>query len=193
MHDSLFARAAAFRTGGVAAILIVLDVLCVSRDWAEKLKGAISKEIGAPKENVLVAASHTHSGPGVFFPAAGEAGPIDRCENALLGRCAEAVRKAYAAAEPARMRVARISAEGISANRRDPSCPTDSALSVVRVEGRRGAVKGHLVSLPCHPTVMGPSLSSVAARIGNAAFFAPEIRISPLSCVPPVMMSLSIF
>jgi hypothetical protein len=32
----------------------------------------------------------------------------------------------------------------------------------------------------------------VAARIGNAAFFAPEIRISPFNGAPPVMISLSI-
>ena len=183
MHDPLFARAAAFRTGGVAAILIVLDVLCVSRDWSEKFKGAISKEIGLPKENVLVAATHTHSGPAVFFPAAGEAGPIDRCEDALLGRCAEAVRKAYATAEPARMRAARISSEGIAANRRDPSCPTDSALSVVRVEGRRGAVKGHLVSLSCHPTVMGPSNLRYSADLFGVAASRTEKRFRNSVCM----------
>ena len=42
------------------------------------------------------------------------------------------------------------------------------------------------------PTLTGPSASRVAARIGNAAFFAPEMRISPSSGTPPLMMSLSI-
>ena len=41
------------------------------------------------------------------------------------------------------------------------------------------------------PTLTGPSASRVAARIGSAAFLAPEMRISPSRGVPPVMMSLS--
>ncbi len=43
------------------------------------------------------------------------------------------------------------------------------------------------------PTDTGPSASSVAARMGSAAFFAPEIRTSPSSGRPPVICSLSMF
>ena len=42
------------------------------------------------------------------------------------------------------------------------------------------------------PTLTVPSASRVAARIGSAAFLAPEMRISPSRGIPPVMMSLSI-
>src|SRR5690606_23813669 len=41
-------------------------------------------------------------------------------------------------------------------------------------------------------TVTGPSASSVAARIGNAEIFAPEMRISPSRRAPPVMICLTI-
>src|SRR5690606_9927835 len=41
-------------------------------------------------------------------------------------------------------------------------------------------------------TVTGVSASRVAARIGRAAFFAPEMRISPSRRIPPVIISLSI-
>ena len=34
-------------------------------------------------------------------------------------------------------------------------------------------------------TVTGPSDSRQAARMGKVAFFAPEIRISPSSGIPP--------
>ena len=40
-------------------------------------------------------------------------------------------------------------------------------------------------------SVTGPSASNVAARIGSAAFFAPEIRTSPSSGLPPTIASLS--
>src|SRR5690349_18376269 len=41
-------------------------------------------------------------------------------------------------------------------------------------------------------TVTGPSHSKVAARIGRAEFFAPEMRISPSRRAPPVIINLSI-
>src|SRR5690606_5216341 len=39
---------------------------------------------------------------------------------------------------------------------------------------------------------MGLSASKVAARIGNAAFLEPEMRISPLNGPPPMIINLSI-
>src|SRR5690606_18955473 len=41
------------------------------------------------------------------------------------------------------------------------------------------------------PTVTVLSAIMVAARRGSTAFFAPEMRISPRSCAPPLMISLS--
>src|SRR3990167_67295 len=41
-------------------------------------------------------------------------------------------------------------------------------------------------------TVTGPSANRVAARIGRAAFFAPEMRILPSRRMPPVIINLSI-
>src|SRR5690606_30260088 len=50
-----------------------------------------------------------------------------------------------------------------------------------------------VMSLRCGTlrTVIGQSDSSVAARIGSAEFFAPEIRISPWSGTPPRISSFS--
>ena len=42
------------------------------------------------------------------------------------------------------------------------------------------------------PTLTGVSESKVAASIGKAAFFAPEIRNSPDRRAPPVIINLSI-
>src|SRR3984885_425007 len=40
-------------------------------------------------------------------------------------------------------------------------------------------------------TVTGPSASRHPARMGRVAFFAPEIRISPSSAMPPLICNLS--
>jgi hypothetical protein len=41
------------------------------------------------------------------------------------------------------------------------------------------------------PIVTGSSASSVAARIGRTAFFAPEIQTSPLRGSPPEITILA--
>ena len=41
------------------------------------------------------------------------------------------------------------------------------------------------------PITIGSSVSRVAARMGRAAFFAPEILISPCNGAPPLMTNLS--
>src|ERR1700743_486635 len=50
-----------------------------------------------------------------------------------------------------------------------------------------------VTSCRCGPfdTVTGPSASRQPARIGSVAFFAPEMRISPSSGIPPWICSLS--
>jgi hypothetical protein len=55
------------------------------------------------------------------------------------------------------------------------------SFTVVAMSLRRGTLR----------TTAGPSASSVAARIGSAEFFAPEILSSPARGLRPTMASLS--
>src|SRR3990172_12084303 len=73
-----------------------------------------------------------------------------------------------------------------SASRPSRCAPTSTPMSASsRVMVRTSMSAGTLLSSS------GASVSSVAHRIGSAAFFAPETRTSPSSGRPPVMRSLS--
>lgn len=168
-HDPLSAKAVAFRRGETAAVLLAVDLLYVSHEWTLKLKSAVSRKIGAPPDNILIAATHTHSGPAAFSPMAGENERLATYEETLLKNCVEAAEEAYSSVEPSRLRVGSSVAEGVAGNRRDPNDATGGNISVVRVEGMRGKVKGHLVSFACHPTVMGPSNLEYSADLFGAA------------------------
>ncbi len=168
-HDQLSAKAAVFRRGGETAVLLAIDLLCVSRAWTQKLRAAVSRRIGAPHENILIAATHTHSGPAAFSPMAGEAERRSAYVAFLLDRCVETIEEACASAEPSRLCVGRTAAQDIASNRRDPNESTDGDVSVLRVESMRGEVKGRLVSFACHPTIMGPSNLEYSADLFGAA------------------------
>jgi hypothetical protein len=183
VHDPLFAKAVAFRHGKTSAVLISLDLLHVSNEWTRKLRKEILRVIGVPRKNVLVAATHTHSGPAVFTPADGRAKEIVRYEERLLKDCVKAARKAFASAEPSLMRAGSIVSKGVALNRRDSAEPFDDRLAVVRVEEVSGKVKGHLASFSCHPTVMPPSNVRYSADLFGASAGEVEKTFSGSTCI----------
>jgi neutral ceramidase len=105
---------------------------------------------------VLVAATHTHSGPGGFWDdALGSrfgTGPYDPAlEDALAGRVAEAIRSAAAARGPAEVSVARAERPDLVRNR--DGGDAGGRLVAVRIERPGGDVLGQIVLFPAHATV----------------------------------------
>jgi hypothetical protein len=182
-HDPLFAKAVAFRFGDTAAILLALDILCVSSDWARAVRETISQKMELPAENVLIAATHTHSGPGVFFPARWLNGRLEKYEGRLSAACIDSAEKAFAAVEPARIRVCSLRSTGIASNRRHPLGNAFVTLSVIRIESFSGTAKGLLVSFSCHPTVMPAENLHYSADLFGAAAVEVEKRFRRSPCV----------
>jgi len=182
-HDPLYAKAAAFCCGKTSAVLVAIDILYLSDGWTRNLKKAISREIGVPQKNILVAATHTHSGPAVFAPIAGRANDIVRYEEGLLQDCVEAVRMTFASAEPSRIRAGSLRSDGVASNRRDPTAICDDLLSVVRIEDVSGKARGHLVSFSCHATVMPPSNLEYSADLFGVSARNVEKRFPGSMCI----------
>ncbi len=169
-HGPLLAKAAAFRYGRSAAVLLVLDLLCVSHIWVSRLRNEISRKVGLPQNNILISATHTHSGPAVFFSMTGSDAQVHEYEENLLRWCSQTVESASASMNPVRLRAGAATVDDIGANRRDKTKAVDHTLSVVRIENLSGEAVGHLASFSCHPTVMGPSnLEYSADLFGEAA------------------------
>ena len=182
-HDPLFARAAAFRYEETAAVLLSVDLLYVSHEWTQELKTAISSKTGLPSDNILVAATHTHSGPAVFSPMATEKDRMAAYETSLVHNCVKAADEALADAEPARLHAGMAAVEGVGANRRDPNASGDGMLSVVRVENTHGKVMGHISSFACHPTVMGPANLEYSADLFGATVAEVEKEYHGSTCL----------
>ncbi len=63
VHD-LWAKALALEDStGKRAILITLDVCGISRDLSIRVRDEIQKRLGLEREQIVIACSHTHSGP----------------------------------------------------------------------------------------------------------------------------------
>jgi len=67
VHDPLWASFLWVEDGNQAVLLISLDVLSISEEVTAQAKIAISKGLDVAKENICLAAIHTHSAPGMHF------------------------------------------------------------------------------------------------------------------------------
>jgi len=63
VHDPLFASALCLRQRDQRILLLSLDLLFVSASWVKDCREAITEATGIPGEAILIAATHTHSGP----------------------------------------------------------------------------------------------------------------------------------
>ncbi len=67
IHDPLLANLLLVDNGAEKVLLISLDIVFLSSDFARRVKQAISEELSLNKKNILIAAIHTHSAPGIHL------------------------------------------------------------------------------------------------------------------------------
>ena len=128
--NPLCAKAVVLRQGDESAAMVCCDIIGLSPDVASRARKQASKETGIPVENILIAATHSHTGP-LYFGAlrkhfhdqAIAAGGSDPCEKTdypsrLARRITRAITKANAKAKPVRLEAGSAEQEGLAFNRR---------------------------------------------------------------------------
>jgi len=101
VNDRLLARCLVLDNGPTRLALMVVDTIDMPFGMLEKVKEAASKATGIPTHNMLISATHTHSGGSVISALGTSADPE---YSALLpGRLVECLEKAAANLRPARV------------------------------------------------------------------------------------------
>ena len=120
-HDPLVAKAMVFAdsSGGKVALL-ALDVCMVDRRNVVLIRNVVGSQCDVPPENVVVHATHTHSGPAPNsrFCFGFDFEPYRKPAEDLLTRAASAVAMANENLAGARISVGRTTEDRISFNRR---------------------------------------------------------------------------
>lgn len=166
VHDDVWARAAVFESNGVKAGIVVADIVCAPRVLVDDVRREAAPALGVPEQQVIVAATHTHSGPAIppFLPE-----PDQAYVSWLAGSMAESVVKADRGLSPARIGWGTTPADGVAANRRDPDLPADPTVRDLIVWGEDGNARGVILNYACHPTVLGLSNRMISADFPGAA------------------------
>ncbi|HEY7427817.1 MAG TPA: neutral/alkaline non-lysosomal ceramidase N-terminal domain-containing protein [Gemmataceae bacterium] len=129
-HDPLQAKALVLRQGDEQAALVFCDLVGIARDVSSRARGLAAKKTGIPAANIVIAATHSHTGPQYMgalrqyfhdqaIAAKGE-DPHEKIDYpaVLAAKIAEAIDKAHKSVRPIALSAGVARQEGLSFNRR---------------------------------------------------------------------------
>lgn len=160
VHDPLLSSALYLSDGISQVLFIGNDVIFVPKELAARARKRIYAITGVPENNIMVSATHTHSGPSTVRFTAGSHDPLlPPPDNGFLQQLedgiVEAAVKAFHGAMPALMGLSVADATGIGTNRLDPLGPKDLEVPVLMVQSasNRQPIACMLI-VNMHPTVL---------------------------------------
>jgi neutral ceramidase len=180
IHDSLSIRAIVADDGATQAAIVSAEVIGFSHSLWQKITDRLAQETGIPRENVLLAAVHTHAAPSIGTygeqPEGKQALYLQKVEDAL----ADALRVAKSRLRPAKVGFGSGKAH-VNMNRRatdgeggwmlgnNPDGPSDKTVAVVKFESITGEPIAIFSTYGVHGTVLGPGNLSISSDLPGAA------------------------
>ena len=151
--EPVYARAMALEVEGLRVLIGSVDTVLIPGSLEEEV---LRRARLPPLTCLLLAATHTHSGPGGAWDnpiaAWAGAGPFDRAQrDAIAQAAADALTQAIGALGPAELLVAREDWPQGPARARSEG-PIDPQLLALRVRRPGGADVATLIDYPMHPT-----------------------------------------
>lgn len=171
--DRLYCRTVCIEFKAKKYTLISLDLCGIDKKFREKTCARIYKMTKTPQENIMIAATHTHSGMDGFL--LGWNFKIRKFPNIQFYKSKDVVEKGdtkvirefvsqkvagsvYAASHNMHESILTLNSTevlGMCSNREDPTKPYDSELITLKFDEKSNKALGCLINYPCHPTVLG--------------------------------------
>ena len=128
--NPLRAKALVLRQGDERAALVFCDIIGLSLDVSSRVRRQVAKQSGIPAANILIAATHSHTGP-LYFGALRKyfhdlavakhgSDPYEKVDypSELIAKIVKAITQADAAAKSVRLKAGVAEQKGLSFNRR---------------------------------------------------------------------------
>jgi quercetin dioxygenase-like cupin family protein len=169
VHDPLYSSALYLSDERTSLLFIANDVIFIAKDLAARARRRIAAETHVPPENILISATHTHSGPVTVDYVSSRGDPtVPPADPAYLRGLEDGIVRAaclaQANARPAELGLAQADGSALGANRRDPAGPADPCVPVLlarALDDQRPIACMLVVSM--HPTVLHEDSTLVSA------------------------------
>jgi hypothetical protein len=195
VEDRIFCKIAVIESAdGTRVGFISLDVLSIRWPEADRLR-TIAAAMGIPKVNLMVAATHVHTGPAISSP--GLARRDERYVDFLVDRVGEGLQRAVESLQPARVAVGSALEGRVSYIRRcimkdgtlrthppptaEIRCPEsviDPEIGLVALEDLGGRTLGVIVNFALHPVHGGGGTAPSAGWPGQMAIAIQRATVS---------------
>lgn len=179
IHDRIYARAIVVSDGARDAALVSWELIGVPTAVWEELSQRIARETGIEPGYLQLTAVHNHSGPAPFGMYGNTSPKSAAYTRQLVDATVEAVKRAKANLQPARMGSGTGTAH-VNINRREyspergwslgynPQGPSDKTLTVMRFDALSGKPIAVFINYPVHVVVMGPENYQVSGDLAGA-------------------------
>lgn len=151
VHDDLFARSLLVEgPDGKTVVLMTLSLVEVRRPWVEAIREGVARRTGIPGDNVLISATHTHSGPDV-------GGLDDPYTKALIAKSVESAVMAWTNRVPGRIGVDSTVVMELGRNNRRldwGGMHPDPQVGLIKVADAKGKLLGIAFIYGCHPSTL---------------------------------------
>jgi neutral ceramidase len=104
VHDELHARCLVLDDGTTKLVLVVCDLLGIDRLVSDEARFILQKDLGIPKENVMISATHTHSAASALGKDARiVSDTMDDYQRFVARRIVDGVKRAHHLLRPAQI------------------------------------------------------------------------------------------
>lgn len=179
IHDHIYARAIVLSDGKHEAAILAWELIGMPDGVWRDLSQRISRELGIPSDDLILAGEHVHSAPTVAGAYVKGTPPTIAYTKKLEDAAFQAVKEAKANLQPARFGFGTGKAY-ININRREhfpngtwnlgynPNGPSDKTVAVLKFESLAGKPIALFINYAVHGVVMGPHNLEVSGDLPGA-------------------------
>ena len=158
IHDPLYASAMVLDNGDLQIGFCAVDVVFISRDIASRVRERVQAATGIPGKNLMISASHTHSGPVTFSdifydPVVPKAYPD--YISYLVDKLVQVYVEAFQNKRACKLAITTADGSGVGGNRRSKTDAVDPKVPVIVLKELETDKIFALSTIYCmHPTVL---------------------------------------
>ncbi len=154
--DPIRARMGYITDGESSVVIVGLDWIYVFGGWGLALREGISEALGIDTKDVILTATHTHSGPGIFgsFHTHEDSG-VEEYLKGTSKTIFEATADLKSNARFVKIKKGKLKVEGLGANRNDPDGFLDENMVGLNFVDDNDETVLRLLNYGCHPTALG--------------------------------------
>ncbi|NMB95454.1 MAG: hypothetical protein GYA02_02415, partial [Clostridiaceae bacterium] len=174
IKDNLYAKAAVLDDGKNTLAIVAIDALFVEDTSVRKIREKVNKALRIPETNIMISATHIHSGGPVSDWGDYIKKDTSYIEH-MINKCVDAVIIAHKNARPSVISFGKGTEKDISFNRRflmedgtvrtnagiknpdivKPVGPIDPDVTIARIDDENGNIIGVITNFACHLDVVG--------------------------------------